>query len=242
MFLSPSIFYFPEIQVLRIFINLITNYKINIFMLIGKYLVYSISNTIDLGAIKKYFSLVELVILVLVRGSCSRGRIAMHRQLRQLLTIRLKKKKKKYRGFAMRFASSAHEAVSKDNRTGSKVLALLRETLRSHGNEPSRKRLAFSLPGFPPWSSPLFRFSAISGWASREFSHFSVFQHRNLVASSRLDVSCVHSTFYTFNTTFNLIFNLRIALWWSRYHCTYLYITLIYYILLYIYYYIYIYI
>ena len=62
-------------------------------MLIGKYLVYSISNTIDLGAIKKYFSLVELVILVLVRGSCSRGRIAMHRQLRQLLTIRLKKKK-----------------------------------------------------------------------------------------------------------------------------------------------------
>lgn len=44
--------------------------------------------------------------------------------------------------------------------------------------------LAFSLPASPPRSPPLFRFSAISGWASREFSHFSAFQHRNLVASS----------------------------------------------------------
>jgi hypothetical protein len=45
-----------------------------------------------------------------------------------------KKKKVPPRARAMRLASSAHGAASKDNRTGSKVLALLRETLRSHGN------------------------------------------------------------------------------------------------------------
>lgn len=154
------------------------------------------------GQLKNIF-LVELVILVSVRGSCSRGRIALHRQLRQLLTIRLKKKKK-YRGSAMRFASSAHEAVSKDNRTGSKVLALLRETLRSHGNESSRKRLSFSLPGSP------------HGSLSFDFPRFPAEQVASFPTSRLFNIEIwlplLVPTFYTFNMTSNLIFNLHIAL------------------------------
>jgi len=69
---------------------------------------------IDLRAIKKYFSLVELVILVSIRGSYSRQRIAMHRQLRQLLAIRLKKKEALWIRDALRFlgARSCFEGQS----------------------------------------------------------------------------------------------------------------------------------
>jgi len=171
-------------------------------MLIGKYLVYSISNTIDLGAIKKYFSLVELVILVLVRGSCSRGRIAMHRQLRQLLTIRLKKKKRNIVG--LRCASLPRrtklfrrtiERGQKSSRCYVKRYEAMETSRRASASHfpspvsPHGPLLSFDFPRFPAEqvaSFPTSRSFNIEIWLPLLVSMFLAFTRHSTRSTRRL--------------------------------------------------------
>lgn len=159
----------------------------------------------------------QLVIFVSVCGLC-RPRAAAHRDASTTPSVAGNKAKKKEVSWvrdALRFLGARSCFEGQSNGVKSPRVAT-RNVTRSHGNEPvAQAPRIFPPPSpIPPRFPPLFRFSAISGWASREFSHFSAFQHRNLLLLLFVPMrNALYPTFCTFDMT---SINLRIALWWPR--------------------------